>query len=86
LPLGYKATRSNKSEKWLVEKINYSDSEIEEMGYYCSDCGKYHRDIPMNYGAKTPSSYAALSENGSKDAELSQDVYIINQNRFFIKG
>lgn len=86
LPLGYKATRNNKSEDWLVEKINYSESEIEEMGYYCSDCGKYHRDIPMNYGAKAPWAYAARDENSSKNAELTQDVCVINQSRFFIKG
>jgi hypothetical protein len=56
------------------------------MGYYCSDCGKYHNDIPMNYGAKTPSSYAALDEDALKQTELTQDVCVINQSRFFIKG
>jgi hypothetical protein len=86
LRLGFKATRTKKSEKWLVEKIDYSESEIEAMGYYCSDCGKYHRDIPMNYGAKAPSAYAALDENSSKDAELTQDVCVIKESRFFIKG
>lgn len=86
MPLGYKATRSRKSEKWLVEKIGYSDSEIEEMGYYCDECGKYHRDIPMNYGAKAPSAYAALTEDEQKDCELTQDICVINQSRFFIKG
>src|SRR5690349_16239293 len=39
LPYGYRATRRDKSDKWLVEKIEYSASEIEEMGYYCSECG-----------------------------------------------
>jgi hypothetical protein len=86
MPLGYRATRSNKSEKWLIEKIDYSDSEIEEMGYYCGVCGKYHREIPMNYGAEAPSAYAALDEDSLKNTELTQDLCVIDQNRFFIKG
>ncbi|MFM9837493.1 MAG: DUF2199 domain-containing protein [Cyclobacteriaceae bacterium] len=84
LPIGYRAVRKKKKDKWEIEKIDYSESEIEEMGYYCSDCGKYHREIPMNYGAQAPTAYFNLA---NKDvAELTQDVCIIEEKRFFIKG
>lgn len=86
LPLGHRARRQKRNNKWIIEKINYSESEIEEMGYYCSDCGKYHRDIPMNYGAKSPTAYFNLTEDEKKNAELTQDICVINEKRFFIKG
>ena len=86
LPIGHKATRQGRKDKWTIEKIDYSGSEIEEMGYYCSDCGKYHREIPMNYGAKSPTAYFNLTEDQKQNAELTQDVCVIDEKRFFIKG
>jgi hypothetical protein len=84
MPIGYQATRKFKKDKWIVERINYCESEIEEMGYYCSDCGKYHREIPMNYGAQSPIAYLNLLDKSV--AELTQDVCIIEEKKFFIKG
>jgi len=86
LPIGHQATRQGRKDKWTIEKINYSKSEIEEMGYYCSDCGKYHREVPLNYGAKSPTAYFNLTENEKQRAELTQDVCIIEKKRFFLKG
>ncbi len=86
LPIGHKATRHTRNDKWAIEKIDYSESEIEEMGYYCSDCGKYHREIPMNYGAKSPTAYFNLTEDEKKRSELTQDICVIAEKRFFIKG
>jgi hypothetical protein len=86
LPLGHKATRQKRSDKWTIEKIDYSESEIEEMGYYCSECGKYHREIPMNYGAKSPTAYFNLTEDEKQKTELTQDICVIDEKRFFIKG
>jgi|GEM_PF-932444 len=86
LAIGYQATRQGRKDKWKIEKINYSESEIEEMGYYCSDCGKYHREIPMNYGAKSPTTYFNLTDREKEKAELNQDICVIDEKRFFIKG
>lgn len=86
LPLGHQATRINKIDKWRIEKIRYSDSEIEKMGYYCSKCGEFHSEIPMSYGSESPEAYFNLDEESKKHSELTQDVCIIKEQRFFIKG
>jgi hypothetical protein len=86
LPIGHQATRRGRNGKWTIEKISYTESEIEEMGYYCSDCGEYHREIPMSYGAKAPVAYFSLTEDEKQKAELTQDICVIDGKRFFIKG
>lgn len=86
LGIGYQATRQTKKDKWKIEKIVYSESEIDEMGYYCSDCGTYHRETPMNYGAKSPTAYFHLTDTEKEKAELTQDICIIDEKIFFIKG
>jgi hypothetical protein len=86
LPIGHKATRGSRNEKWTIDKIDYSEKDIEEMGYYCSECEKYHREIPMNYGAKSPTAYFNLTDDEKQNAELTKDVCIIDDKRFFIKG
>ncbi|WP_405246807.1 DUF2199 domain-containing protein [Cellulophaga sp. Asnod2-G02] len=86
LPFGHQATRIKKSDEWKIEKIHYSESEIQEMGYYCSECGEFHSEIPMSYGAESPTSYFNLDKKTKEQSELTQDICIINQKRFFIKG
>ncbi|TXG39298.1 DUF2199 domain-containing protein [Seonamhaeicola maritimus] len=86
LPIGYQATRVKKSDEWKIEKIHYSESEIQEMGYYCSECGEFHGEIPMSYGAESPTSYFNLDEETKNQSELTRDICIINRERFFIKG
>lgn len=86
LPIGHKATRQTRNDKWAIEKIDYTESEMEEMGYYCSDCGKYHREIPMSYGAKSPTTYFNLTEDERQNSELTNDICVIAGKRFFIKG
>lgn len=84
LKIGYRALRKRQKDKWVIEKINYSDDEIAEMGYYCSECGLYHRDIPFSYGADEPVSYFSLTDKSN--TVINKDLCIINNNRFFIKG
>jgi len=31
MPAGYQATRQKRNDKWLIEKILYSESDLEEM-------------------------------------------------------
>lgn len=86
LPIGYRATRRGRKDKWIIEKIDYSESEIEEMGYFCNECGKYHSEIPMNYGAKAPTAYFNLTDDEKAKAELTNDYCVVGENRFFLKG
>src|ERR1700761_2960362 len=38
LPRGYQATRQGKGDKWTIAKIEYSNEEIREMGFWCAHC------------------------------------------------
>ena len=49
LPMGYCATRKSKSDKWSINKIDYSEQEMNQFGFYCSNCGLHHKEIPMAY-------------------------------------
>ena len=81
---GFRAVRKRQNDKWIVEKIEYSDDEIAEMGYYCSECGLYHRDIPFSYGADEPVSYFNLKDKSN--STINKDLCIIDNERYFIKG
>jgi hypothetical protein len=87
LPKGYQATRLNRKDKWEIKKIEYSEQEIREMGFLCSSCGEYHKDIPFAYGADAPFKYSEISESEiSKRAELTEDICILDEKEFYIKG
>lgn len=87
LPVGYQATRAERGKKWKITKVEYTDEEIANMGFYCVGCGRHHRDIPMAYGADTPFQFGELTEEDRADkAELHGETCIINQKDFFIKG
>jgi len=87
LPKGFQATRKNKSDKWEIKKIEYSDEEIKEFGFYCSDCGQYHKDVPMAYGTDAPLLYFLIPEDQRKDrCEINDDQCIIDGKHFFLRG
>ncbi|MEZ4810771.1 MAG: DUF2199 domain-containing protein [Allomuricauda sp.] len=81
---GFQAVRRKQNDKWIIRKIEYSDDEIAEMGYYCSECGLYHRDIPFAYGANEPVSYFNLADKSN--STLDKDLCIIDDKKYFIKG
>jgi hypothetical protein len=87
LPLGYQATRMHKKDKWEISKINYTDDEIAEMGFYCEVCGKFHQTVPMAYGADAPTIYfQMLEEEARKRCRLTPDTCIVDEDRFFVRG
>jgi hypothetical protein len=87
LPMGYCATRNSKSDKWSIAKIEYSEQEMREFGFYCSKCGQYHKEIPMAYGADAPYQYALIPENERENrCTLTQDQCIIDGEQYFIRG
>lgn len=87
LPLGYQATRASKSDDWVIEQIEYSEDEIAEMGFYCSDCGVYHSEIPMAYGAKAPYQYFQIPEEELEErCDLNEDFCVIDGKEFYHKG
>lgn len=86
LPLGHQATRKSRSDNWVVTKIEYSAEEMSEFGFHCSGCGKYHKQIPMAYGADAPSQYSLIQGELRERCILTQDQCIIEGQQFFIKG
>ena len=87
LPMGYCATRKIKSDKWMIGKIDYSEEEMKQFGFYCSKCGLYHKEIPMAYGADAPYSYFLISEDEREQrCTLTNDQCIIDNKFYFIKG
>jgi hypothetical protein len=87
LQKGYQATRLNKKDNWKITKIEYSEDETKEMGFLCSSCGEYHKNIPYAYGAVAPFKYSQIPENElKKRVELTDDICIIDAEEFYIKG
>jgi len=87
LPMGYCATRNNKSDKWKISKIDYSAQEIKDFGYYCSKCGVYHKDIPMAYGADAPYQYYLIPDaEKAQRCILTDDQCVIDNSEFYIRG
>ena len=54
-------------------------------GFNCTYCGEYHDYLPLSYGVPAPIYW---SEEMAKDkkSELEQDICVINEEHFFIKG
>jgi len=87
LPMGYCAIRKSKSDKWNVNKIDYSEEEMKAFGFYCSKCGLYHKEIPMAYGADAPYQYSLIPESEiSKRATLTPDQCIIDNTLYYLRG
>jgi hypothetical protein len=87
LPKGYQATRQSKKDKWTIVKIEYSDEEIREMGFLCAQCGEFHKDVPMAYGADAPYDFFQIPKDQVEaSCQLTQDCCIIDEEKFFVKG
>jgi hypothetical protein len=57
------------------------------MGFKCSECGEFHNEIPMAYGANAPYSYFQIPESElDYRSVLTQDICIIDNKDFYIKG
>ncbi|MDN5201960.1 DUF2199 domain-containing protein [Fulvivirgaceae bacterium BMA10] len=87
LPIGYQATRKAKNEDWSIEKIEYSEDEMKEFGFYCVSCGLYHKDLPMAYESDGPEQYFQIPESQREmRSDITQDTYVLDEKSFFIKG
>lgn len=87
LPLGYAASRNSPHENWVIAKIQYSEQDMKEFGFYCSYCGLYHKNIPMAYGADAPYQYYLIpEEERTRRCELNDDQCIIDEQLYFVRG
>jgi hypothetical protein len=56
-------------------------------GYHCRVCGKYHKELPLHYGAAAPYAYYAVPEAEREERTLlSSDQCVIDDEHFFIVG
>lgn len=87
MPKGYQATRKTRKHRWGILKIEYSDDDIAEMGFICSECGELHKEIPMAYNAEAPYAYYEVprDEVGER-CYKGDEVCIIDKTDFYIKG
>jgi len=87
MPIGYAATRNTKADKWKIGKIEYTAQEMAEFGYYCSNCGVYHKEVPMAYGTDAPLPYYLVPEDDrERRCALSGDQCIIDDSYYYIRG
>lgn len=56
-------------------------------GYLCRTCGKFHADLPMEFGADAPVAYYSIpqDERGAR-IELTSDICLIDKDEFFVRG
>ena len=84
---GYQAWRGKRGDKWIVSAIEYPAETTPPSGYYCSSCGEYHSNIPMNYGFDAPLYYYLIpEEERATRCELTKSQCIIDEKYFFIRG
>lgn len=58
-----------------------------QEGYLCRCCGKYHNELPMSYGSPVPDyCYDVPSEEQESRIEMNEDLCIIDDEYFFIRG
>ena len=58
-----------------------------EEGFKCSCCGEIHEGLPLDYGAKAPDYYLDIPpEEREKRAHLTEDVCIVDNEFFFVRG
>jgi hypothetical protein len=56
-------------------------------GYRCRKCGKFHKELPLHYGAEAPYVYYSIPTALRKErALLSSDQCVIENKHFFIVG
>ena len=59
--------------------------QIALSGFYCSLCGKYHDELPLSYSIPAPVYWSqALAKE--PNSELGQDICIIKNEHFFLRG
>ncbi|TWU04521.1 DUF2199 domain-containing protein [Stieleria varia] len=58
-----------------------------QSGFLCATCGKYHDELPMEFGANAPAMLANVPEAERQDrCELTDDLCVIDEEFFFIRG
>ncbi|MFJ7941791.1 MULTISPECIES: DUF2199 domain-containing protein [Bacillaceae] len=58
-----------------------------KVGYQCKCCGNYHDELPLSYGSPVPDYYEEVPfEEQEKRIEMNEDVCIIDDEYFFIRG
>ena len=56
-------------------------------GYWCATCGRYHNDLPMEFGADAPAPYYSIPEEERPGrCDLTSDLCVIDEEHFFIRG
>ena len=56
-------------------------------GYLCRGCGKYHDELPMSYGSPVPDYFYDIpSEEQENRIEMNDDLCVIDDEHFFIRG
>jgi hypothetical protein len=56
-------------------------------GYICGCCGKYHDELPLNYGSPAPIYYEeATKRERKKRFEINDDLCVMDGEHFFIRG
>ncbi|MFG6494747.1 DUF2199 domain-containing protein [Fictibacillus sp. UD] len=56
-------------------------------GYICNCCGKYHDELPLNYGSPAPIYYEeATRRERKKRFEINDDLCVMDGEHFFIRG
>ena len=60
---------------------------MEQWGFECSCCGKYHDGLPMCIFLRSPTLRATLPAQGRDErCFLTQDLCVIDDERFFVYG
>lgn len=56
-------------------------------GFICHTCGKYHPELPMDFGTDAPDPYYAIpEEERASRCKLDSDLCMIDGEHFFIRG
>ena len=54
-------------------------------GFHCNSCGEYHDELPLSYSIPAPVYWSPEMAN-EPNSELGQDICVIRNEHFFLRG
>ncbi len=56
-------------------------------GYVCGTCGKFHAELPMEFGTDAPLLYETIpADERESRCDITSDLCVVDEKHFFIRG
>ena len=71
----------------MLEAFEKAVAVQKGEGYICGTCGKFHAELPMEFGTDAPLLYATIpAEERESRCDCTSDPCVVDEKHFFIRG